>query len=63
MLRSMTQYEDPPIPKDDYVQPPSEGKQQKDDESISTTEDQVSKESPNPSDTTGKDKPTKISTG
>jgi hypothetical protein len=63
MLHSGTQYEDPPIPNDDYVQPPSEEKQQKADESISTTEDQGSKESPKPSDTTGKDKPIKISTG
>jgi hypothetical protein len=63
MLRSGTQYEDPPIPKDDYVNPLSERKQQKDDESISTTEDQASKESSKPSDIVGKNKSTKISTG
>jgi hypothetical protein len=63
MLSTGTQYEDPSIPNDDYVQPSSEEKQQKDDESISTTEDQASKEYPKPSDSADKDKPIKVSTG
>ncbi|XP_078172833.1 uncharacterized protein LOC144566683 [Carex rostrata] len=43
MLRSGTQYEDPPMPEDAYVQPRGEGTQSND-EHISTYEDSASKE-------------------
>ncbi|XP_078168500.1 uncharacterized protein LOC144563001 [Carex rostrata] len=67
MLRSGTQYEDPPMPKDDYVQPQGE-ETRSSDEHISTHEDSASKEATPiaPSDpaiqaNTSQDEPPKVS--
>src|ERR1035438_4620956 len=58
MLRSGTQYEDPPMPKDGYVQPRVE-ETRRNDEHISTHEDSASKETTPivPSDPTNQAKP------